>query len=177
MTWYDCARSLVVALERLAELVVSQRNATWAFAHGGVESGQRHYPPMVALHTGLLVACVVEVHLADRPFLPALGLDGARARRWPRTRCAGGASRRSATSGTPASSWCPGSPWCGAGRTAGCSHPNYVAVAVEGVALPLVHTAWVTALAFTVLNAVLLLGFRHPHRGTRAALGEPGAPA
>src|SRR5690606_4228281 len=38
-------------------------------------------------------------------------------------------------------------------------HPNYVIVAVEGVALPLVHTAWITALVFTVLNAILLLGF------------------
>jgi methyltransferase len=35
-------------------------------------------------------------------------------------------------------------------------HPNYVAVVVEGFALPLVHTAWMTALAFTVLNAGLL---------------------
>ena len=35
-------------------------------------------------------------------------------------------------------------------------HPNYVAVVAEGVALPLVHTAWITALVFTVLNAALL---------------------
>ena len=35
-------------------------------------------------------------------------------------------------------------------------HPNYVAVVVEGVALPLVHTAWLTALVFTAGNAVLL---------------------
>ena len=35
-------------------------------------------------------------------------------------------------------------------------HPNYVAVVVEGIALPLVHTAWLTAVVFTVLNAVLL---------------------
>jgi methyltransferase len=35
-------------------------------------------------------------------------------------------------------------------------HPNYVAVVVEGVALPMVHTAWVTAIGFTVLNAVVL---------------------
>ncbi|MBA3410944.1 MAG: hypothetical protein H0U15_08940, partial [Geodermatophilaceae bacterium] len=41
-------------------------------------------------------------------------------------------------------------------------HPNYLAVVIEGVALPLVHTAWTTALAFTVLNAVLLLRFRIP---------------
>ena len=36
------------------------------------------------------------------------------------------------------------------------SHPNYVAVVVEGVALPLVHSAWITAVVFTVLNAALL---------------------
>ena len=35
-------------------------------------------------------------------------------------------------------------------------HPNYVAVVAEGVALPLVHSAWITALVFTVLNAGLL---------------------
>ena len=49
----------------------------------------------------------------------------------------------------------------GAGRITGgpyrfLSHPNYVAVVVEGIALPLVHTAWLTALVFTVLNAALL---------------------
>ena len=35
-------------------------------------------------------------------------------------------------------------------------HPNYVAVVVEGVALPLIHSSWLTAVVFTVLNAVLL---------------------
>jgi methyltransferase len=35
-------------------------------------------------------------------------------------------------------------------------------VVVEGFALPLVHTAWITALVFTVLNAVLLLAVRIP---------------
>jgi methyltransferase len=56
------------------------------------------------------------------------------------------------------------------------SHPNYVAVAVEGAALPLVHTAWVTAVAFTVLNAVLLLGFRIPTE-ERALRSVSPAPA
>ena len=36
-------------------------------------------------------------------------------------------------------------------------HPNYVAVVVEGIALPMVHAAWITALVFTVLNAALLV--------------------
>jgi methyltransferase len=35
-------------------------------------------------------------------------------------------------------------------------HPNYVAVVVEGIALPLVHTAWLTAACFTLANALLL---------------------
>ncbi len=35
-------------------------------------------------------------------------------------------------------------------------HPNYVAVVAEGIALPLVHSAWITALVFTILNAALL---------------------
>ena len=45
----------LVGLERLAELVVSKRNAAWSLAHGGRETGRGHYPVMVVLHTGLLV--------------------------------------------------------------------------------------------------------------------------
>jgi methyltransferase len=36
-------------------------------------------------------------------------------------------------------------------------HPNYVAVVAEGIAVPLLHTAWLTAAAFTALNAALLV--------------------
>ncbi|RHA38166.1 isoprenylcysteine carboxyl methyltransferase family protein [Cellulomonas rhizosphaerae] len=152
---------VVIALERVAELVVSQRHVTWALAHGGIESGQRHYPPMVALHTGLLVACVVEVHAADRPFLPALGwtalafVVAANALRWW---CIATLGRHWSTRVIVV----PGSTLVRRGPYRWFSHPNYVAVAVEGLALPLVHTAWVTAIAFTVLNAILLLRFRIP---------------
>jgi methyltransferase len=50
----------------------------------------------------------------------------------------------------------PGLPLVRSGPYRLIPHPNYVAVVVEGVALPLVHAAWVTALVFTVANAVLL---------------------
>jgi methyltransferase len=36
------------------------------------------------------------------------------------------------------------------------AHPNYAAVVVEGVALPLVGSAWITAAVFTFANAGLL---------------------
>jgi methyltransferase len=145
----------LVGLERLAELVVSKRNAEWSFARGGVESGRSHFPFMVVLHTGLLVSCVLEVWLGGRRFLPALGwpmlllVVAAQALRW----------------------WCiitlgprwntrviavPGLPLVTAGPYRWLRHPNYLAVVAEGVALPLVHSAWMTALGFALLNFPLL---------------------
>ena len=50
----------------------------------------------------------------------------------------------------------PGLPRVTRGPYRWLAHPNYVAVVVEGFALPLVGSAWVTALCFTTLNAVLL---------------------
>ena len=149
------------ALERLAELVVSARHARWSFGRGGVESGRGHFPAMVALHTGLLVACVVEVHVADRPFVPLLGwvaLVGvllSQALRWWCIRTLGPRWNTRVIV-------VPGLPLVQDGPYRWFNHPNYVAVVIEGLALPLVHTAWVTAAAFTVLNAVLLLRFRIP---------------
>jgi methyltransferase len=50
----------------------------------------------------------------------------------------------------------PGDPAIVSGPYRYVRHPNYVAVAVELVALPLVHSAWLTALVFTAANAALL---------------------
>ena len=155
---------LLTGAERIVELVISKRNATAAFARGGKEFGQRHFPFMVTLHTGFLLACIAEVFLLDRPFIPGLG--------WPMLTiallCQAGRY------------WCIvslGSQWNtrvivvpGAGRVerkgpyrfTWLPHPNYLIVAIEGIALPLVYTAWITAIVFTVLNAILLLAFRIP---------------
>lgn len=159
------------ALERLAELVVSARNARWSLARGGVEHGRRHFGPMVALHTGLLLACVGEAHLAHRPFVPVLGWTAlalvlaSQALRWW---CIGTLGHRWNTRVVVV----PGLPLVTGGPYRWLRHPNYVAVVVEGLALPLVHTAWVTALTFTLLNALLLLQFRIPteERALAAAL-------
>jgi methyltransferase len=154
MTWFT-ALVVLVGVERLAELVVSKRNAAWAFARGGIETGQRHYLVMVLLHTGLLVGAVAEVWLLDRPFLGWLGWPmlalvlASQALRWW---CIATLGRQWNTRVIVV----PGLPLVRSGPYRWFSHPNYVAVVVEGVALPLVHTAWVTALVFTLANAVLL---------------------
>lgn len=154
---------LLVGIERLVELAVSRRNAAWAFAHGGVETARRQMPWMVALHAGLLVGALAEVWLLGRPFVAALGWSmlaivvGCQAARWwivaalgPRwnTRVIVVPGMASVADGPYRFGW--------------MRHPNYLVVAIEGVALPLVHSAWVTAVSFTALNAVLLLGFRIP---------------
>ncbi|MFV2145644.1 isoprenylcysteine carboxyl methyltransferase family protein [Isoptericola sp. G70] len=152
---------LATGLERLAELVVSARHARWSFARGGVESGRGHFGPMVVLHTGLLVACVVEVVALDRPFLPWLG--------WPMlVLVLASQGLRWWCIGTLGPQWntrvivVPGLDLVRRGPYRWIPHPNYVAVVLEGIALPLVHSAWITAVGFTVLNAWLLLGFRIP---------------
>ncbi|MFI6376051.1 isoprenylcysteine carboxyl methyltransferase family protein [Streptomyces sp. NPDC050546] len=146
---------LAVGLERVAELAVSRRNAAWSLERGGVESGRGHYPFMVVLHTGLLVGALVEVWIRRPDAVPVLAwamlalVALAQGLRW----------------------WCVttlGRQWNtrvivvpGAARVTGgpyrwIPHPNYAAVALEGLALPLVHSAWATAIVFTALNGSLL---------------------
>jgi methyltransferase len=153
-TWFVVLVALV-GLERLAELVVSQRNTAWSLARGGREHGAGHYPFMVVLHTGLLAGALVEVLLADRPYVPVLAWTMlalvvlAQALRWW---CITTLGKRWSTRVVVV----PGLPLVTGGPYRWLRHPNYVAVVVEGFALPLVHSAWLTALVFTLANAALL---------------------
>lgn len=166
----------LVGVERLVELVVSTRNAAWSLERGGAETGQRHYLVMVVLHTGLLVGALVEVWTRRPDFVPALGWTmlalalGSQVLRW----------------------WCistlgprwntrvivvPGMPLVKSGPYRWLSHPNYVAVVVEGFALPLVHSAWITAVTFTVLNALLLTTRIGVENRALATTGQPATEA
>lgn len=146
---------VLVALERVAELVVSRRNLRWSRDHGGVEYGHSHYPYMVALHVFLLVGCLVEVWVWQRPLIPALAavmlvlVLASQALRWW---CITTLGRRWNTLVVVV----PGLPRVTGGPYRWLSHPNYVAVVIEGIALPMVGFAWVTAIVFTVLNIPLL---------------------
>jgi methyltransferase len=146
---------LAVGLERVAELVVAKRNAAWSAARGGVETGRGHYPVMVALHTGLLAGCLIEPLVAHRTFWPAFGWPmialvlAAQGLRWW---CIATLGPRWNTRVIVVS----GLPLVETGPYRRLRHPNYLAVVVEGAALPLAGSAWITAATFTVLNAALL---------------------
>jgi len=146
---------LAVAAERVVELVVSARHLAWAREHGGVEAGQGHYPVMVTIHTLLLVGAVAEPPLLDRPFHTWLAVPmvvvvaGTQALRWWCIRTLGNQWNTRVVV-------VPGLPLVRSGPYRLLRHPNYVAVVIEGIALPLVGTAWLTALLFTVANAAVL---------------------
>jgi methyltransferase len=157
----------LVAAERAVELLIARRNHRWLVAHNGVELGAGHYRWMVLLHSGFLVACIAEVWLLDRPLVPPLAVSmllvlaaamllrywviGTLGRRWTtRVICL------------------PGEPLITTGPYRVLRHPNYLAVVAEILALPLVHTAWLTALVFSLANAwVLKARIRVEEKGLR----------
>jgi methyltransferase len=146
--------SLIVA-ERVNELALSRRNAAWAQARGGIEYGRSHFPWMTLLHSSFFAAAALEVVLFDRPFLIFLTLPmlavaiAAQGLRYWAIRSLG-------------KRWnvrvivIPGMPLVESGPYRYLRHPNYLAVMLEMFAIPLVHTAYLTALVYSLLNAFLL---------------------
>jgi methyltransferase len=145
----------VTALERLIEVKVSNRNRRWSIDRGGREFGESHYPFMVCLHTAFLVACPIEVWLLDRAFDPMVGwgmLVVALLCQIGRWWCIQTLGPRWNTRVVIV----PGLPPVQAGPYHWIRHPNYVVVALEGVALPMIHGAVYTAVGFTLLNVWLM---------------------
>lgn len=146
----------LLGAERLLELRLSRRNAAWAFERGGIEFGERHFFWMRLLHAGFLVSCALEVTLLKRPFdarvgvpMFAFALVAQSLRFW--TIAALGPRWNARVIVVPGLRVVTGGPY------RWLRHPNYLAVVIEGFAVPLIHGAWLTALVFSAANAVLLL--------------------
>lgn len=163
----------LLAGERLVELAISRRNARRAFAAGAVEIGQGHFRVMALVHTAFLFACAAEVLIAHRAFHVPFGfvalfvaLVAQALRYWAIS--------------TLGERWnvriivLPHAAPVTAGPYRFIRHPNYVAVILEMAAVPLIHGAWVTALLFSIANALLL---RVRIRAEEAALGGAWAQA
>ncbi|MHB8417025.1 MAG: isoprenylcysteine carboxyl methyltransferase family protein [Myxococcales bacterium] len=144
-----------LAIQRLFELRRARSNLRWVLAHGGHEVGGAHYPPMVALHAGFLVSCAVEGVAWPRAIPAAwswLALAGVAAaqglRHWAMATLGPRWTTRVAVA--------PSLPPVTGGPYRFVRHPNYLAVGLELALLPLVRGAWVTALVFSLANALLL---------------------
>ena len=160
----------LVALQRLAELGLARRNERRARARDAVERGRGHYPLIVGLHSLWLVSTLAE-GLLRGPELPAywpvplaLFLLVQPLRYWAIF--------------SLGESWntkilvVPGAKPVSRGPYRYLNHPNYVVVVVEILTFPLIFGAWLTALVFTVLNALVLrTRIREENRALRELAG------
>jgi methyltransferase len=142
--------TLLVALQRLAELGYARRNARRLLAAGGVEHGAGHYPLFVVLHGAWLVALFVLVPAAAPADWGLLGLYGLLqlGRLWVIASLGARWTTRVIV--------VPGAPLVTRGPYRFSRHPNYLIVALEIPVLPLAFGAWHIALAFGLANLALL---------------------
>jgi methyltransferase len=158
----------LIAFERLFELRLSQKNAAEIREKGGQEWGAGHFPVMVFLHTALFPSAWAEVHFLHRPWHPlwawAMGLlilATMLLRYW--------AIRSLGPHWNTRVIVLPGAQLVQQGPYRWIRHPNYLAVIVELVAIPLFHGAWWTATGFGLANIALL---RHRIRVEEQAMAS-----
>jgi len=149
--WFAYAILLLVAGQRLAELVVAKRNTAALMARGAVEIGAAHYPLIVALHAVWLITLLGWVALTS----PVVNLSLLvvfvclqAARLWVLWSLGPFWTTRIIT--------LPDAPLVRRGPYRFVRHPNYLVVILEIAVLPLVFDAWMLAVTFSVLNAAIL---------------------
>jgi methyltransferase len=146
---------LAVGLLRLVELRISKRHQAEMVARGAAKVDEPRFRWMVLLHTAVLIGAALEVVLLKRPFIPWLAASmfviflAANAVRWWVIRTLGEhwnvQVMDSMRLGVVTS-----------GPFRYVRHPNYAAVFAEMLALPLIHTAWITATVGTIAHIGVL---------------------
>ena len=149
MTWPAYMVLALVTLQRLGELLLAERNTRRLLVRGAHEVGRSHYPFMVAVHAGWLIALWLlgpgpPIHIV--PLIIYVALQFARiwviatlGERW-----------------TTRIIILPGEPLVRHGPYRWLDHPNYLIVIAEIAVLPLVFGLPIVAAFFSVLNAIVL---------------------
>ena len=161
---------MLVAIQRLLELLYSRRNERRLLARGAVERGRGHYPVIVAIHSLWLVSTLVEGLLrgpeppAWWPVPLAAFLLVQPLRYWAILSLGENWNTRVLV--------VPGGKLVRRGPYRYFPHPNYVVVAVEILTFPLIFGAWITAVVFSLLNTALLyVRIRTENRALRDLAG------
>jgi len=149
MSWAALAILGFVTLQRLAELILSQRNTKRLLARGAYEVAPEHYPFLVLLHATWLAVLWFfgpgpPIHLIPLALFAILQLG----RVW--------------VISTLGERWTtriivlPGAPLVTSGPYRWVNHPNYLIVIGEFAVLPLVFGLSMVAIVFSLLNAAIL---------------------
>lgn len=150
MTWIAYAIIFLVVMQRLGELVLANRNTQKLKAQGAIEIGAGHYPLIVFLHGAWLLAVLWLLPANPSISWPWLVLFVLleMARIWVIASLGPYWTTRIIS--------LPDAPLVKRGPYRFFRHPNYMVVAGEILALPLVFGEWRVAIAFTIANALLL---------------------
>lgn len=149
MTWPAYVILALVTLQRLGELLLAERNTRRLLARGAFEVGRSHYPFIVAVHFGWLIALWLlgpgpPIHVL--PLVLYVALQAARV--W--------------VIATLGERWTtriivlPGAPLVRSGPYRWLNHPNYWIVVGEIAILPLVFDVPAVAVFFSILIAIVL---------------------
>jgi methyltransferase len=145
----------VVAVLRLCELRISRRHQQEMITRGASKVDEPRFRWMVVLHTGVLIGAAVEVVFLKRPFIPVLAAVcfplflAANAVRWWVIRTLGEHWNVQVMNST-------GLGVITSGPFRYVRHPNYAAVFTEMLVLPLIHTAWITAMVGSAAHILVL---------------------
>jgi methyltransferase len=144
-----------VGLLRLVELRISRRHQERMLAAGAARVPEPHFKWIVVVHTGVLFGAALEVILLKRPFIPllaatmfALFLASNLVRLWV-VRTLGDLWNVQIMDSTRI-----GVVTTGPFRFV--RHPNYTGVILEMISLPLIHTAWITAILTSLAHSFAL---------------------
>ena len=146
---------LAVGLLRLVEMRISWQHQKEMASRGAAKVDEPRFRWMVLLHTAVLIGAALEVVFLKRPFLPWLAAPmfaiflAANALRWWVIRSLGAHWNVQVVDSTRL-----GVVTSGPFRYV--RHPNYAAVFSELLALPLIHTAWITAIAGAIAHIGVL---------------------
>ncbi len=143
----------LVISARLVELWVARNNEIWLRKNGAIESGQNHYPFIVALHSLFIASMIAEFFsrggtVINYGFLIAF-IVLILLKIW--------------TISSLGKYWntrilrVPGSVFIKKGPYKYFRHPNYFIVICEIAIIPLVFGLYFTAVTFSILNAIMLM--------------------
>src|SRR5262245_43039758 len=156
-------------IQRVFELVVAERNRRWAREQGGRESGQWHYPLIIALHAAFYLALALEYRYLSSgwnrlwPVWLAILVLAQALRIWAIVSLGRSWNTRIIV--------VPGRKPVIKGPYRWIRHPNYLVVATEIFVIPVLCGAYLTAVSFSAINAVVLyLRIREEERAL-ASLG------
>ena len=145
----------VIFIQRLFEMRLSQRHVTQLLAEGGRKHGENYLWVVKVLQLSWFALMIAEVWWLDRPFVPPLAAIALLA-------TIAGQGLRYLSMRSLGRRWTlplitiPGAPAVDSGIYRYLRHPNWLGVILEIAAVPLIHTAYLTSLVFSVANAFLI---------------------